>query len=161
MGLSGQQTTFPFSAIKWVFFQITLAQSLIRNRPVIENALLRLRSEKFEFKGVSLINPPPFPIIFKGNELMYIWDPHWWTTIDNIHAWLSPLQRSPCPPFSETQLVFIAGTSPQWRTTHCHWVWQLNWGCQFSRRLWKMHENLLRLMSGVCASNGEILFFAT
>ena len=59
-------------------FQVDLAISLVANRQVVENALLKLRADKFEFKG---------------RELMYLWDPDWWQTAENICEWMSPMLR--------------------------------------------------------------------
>lgn len=58
--------------------QIDLAESLVRNRMVVEKALLKLRGDKFEFRG---------------NELMFVWNITWWSTVESFCNWLLPLRR--------------------------------------------------------------------
>jgi hypothetical protein len=58
--------------------QVDLAESVVQNRSVIQKAILLLGEEKFEFKG---------------NELMFVWDLSWWTSIENLSTWLLPLRR--------------------------------------------------------------------
>ena len=57
--------------------QVEMLQSLLQNRRVIENALLKLRANGFAFQG---------------NELMFIWARDWWKTLQHLLAWLLPLR---------------------------------------------------------------------
>ena len=57
--------------------QVEMLQSLLQNRRVIENAVLKLRANGFAFQG---------------NELMFIWARDWWKTLEHLLAWLLPLR---------------------------------------------------------------------
>ncbi len=57
--------------------QIACVGSLLKNRQVVENAVLQLRSQKYAFKGT---------------ELMWIWATDWWNTLEGIHKAFEPLQ---------------------------------------------------------------------
>ena len=58
--------------------QVALVASLLKNRNVVEQAILQLRAQKFAFKG---------------SELMWIWEMDWWSTLEGIHVAVSPVQE--------------------------------------------------------------------
>ena len=53
-----------------------LAESLSKNRHVVESAVCKLRADGFPFKGM---------------EMMVVWDMDWWSTIEKLTRWLCPL----------------------------------------------------------------------
>ena len=58
--------------------QVALVASLLKNRNVVEQAILKLRAQKFAFKG---------------SQLMWIWEMDWWSTLEGIHVAVSPVQE--------------------------------------------------------------------
>ena len=57
--------------------QIACVGSMLKNRQVVENAVLQLRSQKYSFKGA---------------ELMWIWATDWWNTLEGVHLAFEPLK---------------------------------------------------------------------
>ena len=57
--------------------QVDLCQSLVKNRRIVENSVLKLRAKNFPFVG---------------NELMFIWTPSWWQTLQHLLDWLLPVR---------------------------------------------------------------------
>ena len=58
--------------------QVGLIGSVLKNRNVIEQAILQLRSQKYPFKG---------------SELMWVWAQEWWATTEGLHNSLNPFQK--------------------------------------------------------------------
>ena len=81
MGDSGLSLNVPHFTKAACHLQVDLLESVLANRQVIENALLKIRADKFEFKGT---------------ELMFVWDLSWWKTLEKVFHWLQPLRRCVC-----------------------------------------------------------------
>ena len=70
-----------------------LAESLMKNRRVVENALCILRGNRFKLEVPLDADVPSPRYEFQGNELMFLWNLQWWDMVENLANWLQPLNK--------------------------------------------------------------------